>query len=522
MSSQELRVVIADDELPLREELRFFSWAEHQAALVAEASNGEEALALCQSYKPDVIITDITMPVMDGMTLIRELRRQCPGIQIILLTCHSDFHYVQDALRLGALAYILKVSLDDGELSDALDKARDAIAAERRSRQSLRSEQRAQLAALFAKLLQGQAPAESEWQILPLDGSARFRLVRLQIDTDDRAALAARPGIEARLAKDEDSGAGWYHWTAVSDKEFYGLIREGVGQEAESDSWLLALAADLQHILHLNLPSGTQTDHRSPLCSAGIRLVVSDSFAAADALRAALELSVQWKNTLFYDASSSSLIYTGVPKHLQALDESSAKELHELLRKAGSSADNLCEGLTGDFIDWCQARRPQPAQLKQRMIVWLVDWLRQQDAAELDSFGLATLMEASTLDQFVDRLICSIRSWDQSRERCRIEVRDAVSWIREHLQEPLTLQLIAEQVGLSPHHLSRLFREETGSTVGETITRLRMEKAVELLTQTNMKVYEVADRVGIPSYRYFTQLFRKWTGVPPTDYKRQS
>ena len=522
MSAQELRVVIADDELPLREELRFFSWAEHQAALVAEASNGQEALALCQSYKPDVIITDITMPVMDGMTLIRELRRHCPDIQIILLTCHSDFHYVQDALRLGALAYILKVSLDDGELSDALDKARDAIAAQRRSRQSLRSEQRARLAALFAKLLQGQAPAESEWQILPLDGSARFRLVQLQIDTDDRAALAARPGIEARLARDEEARADGYLWTAVNDREFYALFRERASQEAGNDSWLLALAADLQHILHLNMPSGTQTDHRSPLPPASIRLVVSDSFVAADALRVALERSVQWKDTLFYATADGSQIYSGHPPPLHPLDDTSARALHELLRKAGSSADNLCKGLAGDILPWCQSRRPLPAQLKQRMVVWLVDWLRQQDATELDSFGLTTLMEASTLDQFVDRLISSIRSWDQARERCRIEVRDAISWIREHLQEALSLQLIADQVGLSPHHLSRLFREETGSSVGETITRLRMEKAVELLTQTNMKVYEVADRVGIPSYRYFTQLFRKWTGVPPTDYKRQS
>jgi two-component system response regulator YesN len=96
----------------------------------------------------------------------------------------------------------------------------------------------------------------------------------------------------------------------------------------------------------------------------------------------------------------------------------------------------------------------------------------------------------------------------------------AVQWIKDHLKEPISLPIIAEQVGLSPHYISKLFREETGSTVNQYITRLRMEKAIELLRHSNKKVYEIAEEVGIPSYRYFTVTFRNWTGVSPTDYKR--
>ena len=135
-----LSVLIVDDEIPLRQELRIFPWEKCDAVLIGEASNGLEALQLCEDCTPDVVITDITMPIMDGITLIRELRKRYPAIQIILLTCHSDFHYVQEALRLGALEYILKVSMEDEELRQAMDKVRAVIVKERIAQENEKTE----------------------------------------------------------------------------------------------------------------------------------------------------------------------------------------------------------------------------------------------------------------------------------------------------------------------------------------------------------------------------------------------
>ncbi|MCR8631813.1 helix-turn-helix transcriptional regulator [Paenibacillus sp. N5-1-1-5] len=92
--------------------------------------------------------------------------------------------------------------------------------------------------------------------------------------------------------------------------------------------------------------------------------------------------------------------------------------------------------------------------------------------------------------------------------------------IAQRLAEPITLTLISEEVGLSSFYLSRLFREEVGESFNEYITRLRIAKAISLLQTTSMKVYEVAEQVGIPSYRYFSVLFRNRTGVSPTDFKK--
>ena len=169
MTVRPLNVLIVDDEIPLRQELRIFPWETCDAVLVGEASNGADALAMCGTCAPDVVITDITMPIMDGITLIREIRKRYPAIQIILLTCHSDFRYVQEALRLGALEYILKVSMEDEELRQAMDKVRKAIVKEQNSLDNEKSERRLLQAALFDKLLNGHKLSSSDWQPIQLD-----------------------------------------------------------------------------------------------------------------------------------------------------------------------------------------------------------------------------------------------------------------------------------------------------------------------------------------------------------------
>ncbi|MBP1989146.1 response regulator transcription factor [Paenibacillus eucommiae] len=118
------KVLVVDDEVPIRENLRMFSWAQHNFALVGEARHGQEALALCRSREPDIILTDIVMPVMDGLSLTRHIKEWRPEVQVILLTCHSDFSYAREALVLGACDYLLKGTYRDHELLASLNKAK--------------------------------------------------------------------------------------------------------------------------------------------------------------------------------------------------------------------------------------------------------------------------------------------------------------------------------------------------------------------------------------------------------------
>ncbi|MEC0229889.1 response regulator transcription factor [Paenibacillus alba] len=261
MSITPISVLIIDDELPLRQELRSMPWPSFGAELVGEAENGEEALELCKALEPDLVISDITMPIMDGLELFRIVKKKFPLIQFVLLTCHSDFHYAQEALKLGALDYFTKLSFDEEDMKTAIEKARAAIRRE----------------------------------------------------------------------------------TDLRDYEQERTRRE------------------------LSNPQQTET---------------------------------------------------------------------------------------------------------------------------------------------------------RDERKIRKEVKLAQQIIMSKLGDPITLTSVADEVGLSSYYLSRLFREESGESFNDYVTRLRMEKAVNLLQNTQLKVYEVAEQVGIPSYRYFSQLFRNWTGVAPTDYKK--
>ncbi|MCD9023775.1 response regulator transcription factor [Cohnella silvisoli] len=121
------RVMIVDDEVPIRESLRMFPWVQYGFDLVGEARHGEEALEISGRLKPAIVVTDIVMPIMDGLRLTRLLKERQPELQVILLTCHSEFDYAREALALGASDYLVKGAFRDQDLLEALNKAQERL-----------------------------------------------------------------------------------------------------------------------------------------------------------------------------------------------------------------------------------------------------------------------------------------------------------------------------------------------------------------------------------------------------------
>ncbi|WP_284639779.1 response regulator [Paenibacillus silviterrae] len=385
-----IRVLIVDDELPLRQELRSLPWEAFGAVLVGEAENGEEALELCRRLEPDLVVTDITMPVMDGLELFRRVRQRQQLTQFVLLTCHSEFAYAREALKLGALSYVIKLSFEEKEMEDAVRKAREAIQRERDHLRSERGRLRQELLHRIGPLLKGEAELSPGHQEL------------------------------------EEALQSWFPCYPV-------------------------------------------------------RLTPMAGGAEAQSLLRRLE---EWEGR-----SDNSFIYIPLSEQMLLL----------LLRFPGepSSTDKYLK----DFLQAIQHS--------------CIDDISSPLRCSIDAAGPVTSRE-----ELAAELRELLAASPQSRKKIRREVLQAQEIIAARLAEPLTLTTVAEEVGLSSYYLSRLFREETGESFNDYVTRQRMERAVQLLQNTTLKIYEVAERVGIPSYRYFSQLFRSWTGVAPTEFKK--
>ncbi|SDD02962.1 Helix-turn-helix domain-containing protein [Paenibacillus sp. UNCCL117] len=121
------KVLVVEDEVPMREQLRLFPWRTHAFEWIGEAKNGLEALTIYEEKKPDIVLTDIAMPFMDGLELMRQLKSVSSDVQIILLTCHNQFDYVREALLLGACDYLMKGAYRDEDLVEALNRARGRL-----------------------------------------------------------------------------------------------------------------------------------------------------------------------------------------------------------------------------------------------------------------------------------------------------------------------------------------------------------------------------------------------------------
>ncbi|WP_308861788.1 response regulator [Paenibacillus radicis (ex Xue et al. 2023)] len=517
MKMNPLTVLVVDDELPLREELRLFPWSACSAELVGEAENGAEALELCRKLSPDVVITDITMPIMDGMELFRIIKSEFPQTQVILLTCHSDFEYARDAIKLGALEYLIKISLLDSELEQALDRARQAIDRDRNHRRSELDKQRWQLSMLLSQPGAGAmvpdilGPLFKTWKLeFPL------RFIRIHLNVRAENEMYVHHELQLALSEWETATRTFYRWLPLGNTDYLLLCHSPIHEQAPLlHEQVKSILASLQDEL----------DHRLSFVSEAVRLfaVISEAIQEPSSLLPEINRVRLPSAAFFYD--STEILYNdtleGSGANAPMSEQIKNMLLAQIREAAACGRDELIHFVRTGFTDWANGYRPDPEELKQ----WLLESSKELFKTKGSEHGtydkvLQRIAVSRTLAELTASMIRELETADGAKSRCRKEVVMAKQMIAQRLAEPITLTLISEEVGLSSFYLSRLFREEVGESFNEYITRLRIAKAISLLQTTSMKVYEVAEQVGIPSYRYFSVLFRNRTGVSPTDFKK--
>jgi two-component system response regulator YesN len=514
-----LTVVIADDELPLRQELRLFPWEMSNAVLVGEAKNGEEGIQLCQDYAPDVVITDLSMPVMDGLEFIRWLKKECPHTQIIILTCHSDFQFAQEALKLGTLDYLVKVDWLEEHLHTALAKARNELKKHRLHSELAKKQQRLQQAVRLTEWLQQEPvrpPLQEYFEGYGLSWTFPTRLFYLHADPRRQDWLFVEPELHA-VAERVMAMTG-VSWTAVSLGGESCLLLPG---EEAMEQWDVSELPTLHDtigklILEINLELGRRLSFLKN--DIQFHAVISDIVQTEQELAQAISRLELWNDVRFYEPDTG--VFLGTAPSLPLPDKAAVMEIEECLRRSMPSPDQLMQFIREDLTNWAMKSRFDPNSLKQLVLGWRSEWYAQEAATDRLRSVPQRIMQAPSMFHLTAELLYEARVRLDNGPKLRAEIIQAKRIMEERLGEELTLIQVSREVGLRDYYFSRLFREETGESFHEQLTRLRLEKAIKLLQSTNLKVYEIAEEVGLPNYRYFSILFRKWTGHTPSDYKR--
>ena len=515
------RVIIVDDEPVIRRGLReTIEWDSLGLEVAGEAADGIEALRLIKAIRPEILITDIRMPDMDGIRLIQEVKKLDFDVKITILSGYSDYDYLKAAIRLGVDNYLLK-PIDNDELISNLKNAVSEIERE---------------AVIDLQIRQG-----SEL----LRTTTLRRLVTGNISPDELKEKADFLGISI-------GAEGWMCAVCSLNRQLPTDRREQLSRDLMRDMTgslpedRLIAFADADGNLALLVACDGSPDDRIKLQRA-LELVVAN---AAGERELALMIGVgrpveriediphsyqSAKESLEYGAflkNSGVIWYDGVPEASlpeRAFDRIDFEKLKNFIRRGEQEA--LKSYLDDELVALTTETTPsinQTRNLLMHIAVRMTDCFREiygsmnafRAPMDFDFARLFTLRRFSEMRQWLFRLCGELFSKNEAvLGRSNSVVGMAVAYITEHYREGVTLKQVAADCHINTSYLGQVFRKETGSAFTDYVNALRIQEAQRLLSNPTLKVYEVAEQVGFTDYHYFLKIFKKVTGITPTDLR---
>ena len=518
------KAMIVDDDHLVRSYLKMLpSWERAGFQIAADARDGEEALGLLERLDIDLLVTDISMPLVNGIELIRKLRRTNQRVYILALSCHDEFEYVKDALKEGASDYVLKNTLNEDTLLRLLEGVAEKLAEqERQSEERDRLERLARAGdrqlkyAYFSKVIGGTLARRDEEEERRRAGIRwPYRscgVVCMRLESWEGEA-GSSPHPERRRYCQE-------FLTRLHDAQ-----AEEPGRRLEIVYWGKGLYYGFLDLSNLREDSAMRQKLAdtalacSRICGREpypYGVSVSGACIGADAIRTAYRQVgtlmkfrfYERREILYYDAGRKT--GTHIPEEAEAL----LAHVEEYRRRGGPDS----------FLEACmEAGRGFERDLVDERVV--LQWLRELERRaglppEEDRTGPHSIEQVyQRLERDAQRLYKGLGA--QIPKDVSRPVGAAAEFAREHYKEPVGLTEAARAAGVNPTYLSYLFRKETGVGFSNFLLNQRIECAMELLRETNLKVREVAERSGFHDYHYFAKAFKKTTGRSPAEYRKQ-
>lgn len=514
-----LNVMIVDDEVLAIQHLKqLIDWEAHGFTLAGESARPKQALSMIEQLKPELIFVDIRMPQMDGLTFCKEALALNPTVKLVLLSSYKEFEYAKEAIRIGVFNYLVKHELDCVSLANELEAVRKLIQ-EEHNKEGIMIKQ------ALRELTAGNVSSLDLLELVPnrkLNPGQVFMYILLEKDTPypvipgsmtDSNSLAE---LEENLLREREDVLG----IAYKENSRLGLVvilEPGRSLKAATEQQFFTARAFQDVFVRLH-PGETVSVvysglfrklkdlpdiHRQAQLAQSVRFMLERGSTSSIEDQLKLVNSSRLPHLRDLNAAEWEQLYArnGLEPLLETLDKTfqSIQETYSTERLS-----ELCSVLTG-WIDWHRAERglPQLKQIWQQEKIWTAQW-RTLHGIQL----WLTEMVRQTLQR--------------EQQPYSRKIREALEFMNSHYSKEISTEEIAMQVGISGEHFRHMFKEETGQTVLDAITAIRMTHAKTLLRSGHYKLYEVAELVGYRSSYYFTKTFRKQTGFHPHVFFEQS
>ena len=525
-------VFLVEDEIVIRDGLKAsFPWEQYGFTYVGDAADGEVALPLIRQTKPDVLITDIRMPFMDGISLSKMIKKELPSTRIIIISGFDDFSYAQEAISIGVDNYLLKPITKD-KLGEVMADAKNKLDKENERDNYLEqfkaeSQEYEQFSRVrfFNQLVSGtmsvsEVYEKSEELGLSLD-TTHYNLILL--DFTPMTDAAAAPVYSKHMARLSDQLMQYlkccpeyivFHWSM----DTYAIIVKG--DELTIDSCTRNLIDNIERRCMV-----FEDEIHWYLAESGAITRFSEFAGACQ--RANKKLSCRYMNPnghIFTDEDIEAI---------KSYDEESNTTIDQKLVML--FLENAQESEIPGFLDNIVNRQTKNAlrsslfckYFAMTMYMCVCDYLRKLDADPdliLDK-SLRTNIEGVSYDTVLPLVnemfsVAISKRKNELGKQSKSQLSAAMKYVDEHYQDSaLCLNEVAKEVNISPSYLSAMFSRETETTFVEYMTSKRMEKAKSLLLNTKEKTQSIAEQVGYKDPHYFGYIFKKTYGLSPKEFR---
>lgn len=554
-----IKVFLVEDEYAIREGIKkSVDWAGNGFELVGEAGDGEVALPKILKEKPDILITDIRMPFMDGLELSRLIKKELPQIRIIILSGYDDFNYAKEAISIGVEEYILKPVSGESLMAE-LKKLADAIIAEQQETQVrlkyLKDREEIRLLEkqkFLHDIIDGKLSIRDSLTTgreLEIDiTAAYYSVILMQVvptnisDASIDEYSGAKEEIYIRVKERYADSGSVYLYEQVGDvlcflekEDSLENIEKNIKTGIDDIAGIMSEYPDMMYFISVGKPVDRIRD-------------VNISYR--DASRRFAERYLLNESHIFYSDDKKKENVTDVERgrdvslsgnteqetiDIQSLDVSmiSKKTILSFMKQGTlSEIDDLVE----EYYSKLGKKAVESVMMRQYILMEAL----LSALALFENVGVPRDKATEILGELADPIKYN-GSVEESKDYLRkllnlmIEYRNQLSdkkysdiiekakaYIEEQYQnEDMSLQSVSSHVNVSSNHFSAIFRKETGVTFIDYLTKVRMENAKDLLVSTSMKTSEIGFEVGYRDPHYFSYIFKKTQGMSPKEYRKE-